>query len=175
MKLVLDCKDCGTNLDKCKCTDAVFDFTDIKTADAHIAHSKRLKEDPQYKEAWQRHREEEIKSWWNELKPFVTEADVPNLPNPLTEFYIQRLIQLGAIPLDDLVDGQWYYGNYRNSTLCRWDADKKLFHLLRYKFGYRWDTCNHFQHDDGYALFVPLRIATVNEVESEMSLAPANI
>jgi hypothetical protein len=29
--------------------------------------------------------------------------------------------------------------------------------------------CNHFQDDDGYALFVPIRFALDNEIEQELN------
>jgi hypothetical protein len=175
MKLILDCKDCGANLETCKCTDDTFNFSTLNTREGLNEHHTKLRTDPLYKAAYAAHREELRKESWNALKPFSTESDVPPLPNPLTPFYTERLIQLGAIPLIDLVDGQWYYGNYRNAVLGRWDNDKKVFHHLRYKFGYCWDTCNHFENDDRFALFVPLRIATDDEVKTEIALAPANI
>jgi hypothetical protein len=108
---------------------------------------------------------------WNNLKPFTKADDVPELPNVGTkefnEFYVPRLIKAGAIPKDKLVDGVWYYGDYRNSNFGKWDAIKQEFGLWRYKFGWRWDTCNHFQDDNDFALFVPIRKATEEEVEKQ--------
>lgn len=112
-----------------------------------------------------------MKEYWNTLKPFVNAHDVPTLPRvgkqEWEEFYVPKLIQAGAIKREDLIDGVWYYGDYRNSTFGKWDATKQEFGLWRHKFGYYWDTCNHFQDDSGYALFVPLRTATEEEIKSQ--------
>jgi hypothetical protein len=34
---------------------------------------------------------------------------------------------------------------------------------MRYKFGWRKDECNHFEDDDGFALFVPIKLGTQEE------------
>ena len=127
-------------------------------------HFRKLKEDPEYKREFLQKKEENTIKYWNELNPFVNENDVPTLPNPLTDFYINRLIELGAIPVDKLEDGVWYYGDYRNTTLGRWNAEDKKFGHWRWKFRWTWDTCNHFQNDNGYAVFVPLRKANEKEL-----------
>jgi hypothetical protein len=108
---------------------------------------------------------------WNNLKPFVDEKDVPGLPRvekkEWDEFYVPRLLKAGALDKKDLVDGTWYYGSYRNSIYGKWNAEKQEFGLWRYKFGWMWDTCNHFQDDNGFALFVPLRAANQEEIEEQ--------
>ncbi len=110
--------------------------------------------------------------YWNNLKPFVKAEDVPALPyvenkDDWKNFYIPRLIKAGAITKDNLIDGTWYYGEYRNSNFGKWNAEKQEFGLWRNKFGFYWDTCNHFQDDNGFALFVPVRIANEKEVEAQ--------
>lgn len=114
-------------------------------------------------------REAKILKMWTELRPFNEEgAFVPELPRELTRFHIAKLIKCGAIEKEELKDGVWYYGDYRNAKFGLWDAEKEQFKIQRYKHGrYRWDTCYHFQDDDGFALFVPLREATQEEVEEE--------
>jgi hypothetical protein len=99
-----------------------------------------------------------------ELKTFNKAEDVPHLPK-MNDFYTNRLIELGAIPKQKLEDGVWYYGNYRNSDLGKWNERTQKFGLWRNKFGWMWDTCNHFQDDDGFALFVPIRKANRQELE----------
>lgn len=126
-------------------------------------HFNRLKEDPEYKKRWIEYRDKKTMEYWMELKPFESESDVPDLPNPINDFYVKRLIELGAIPKYKLEDGQWYYGNFRNSIFGKWDEKNQEFKHIRYKFGNRWDSCNHFEDDNGYALFVPLR--KVNDEE----------
>jgi len=37
------------------------------------------------------------------------------------------------------------------------------FDHMRYKFGWRKDDCNHFEDDDGFALFVPIRLGTEDD------------
>jgi hypothetical protein len=129
-------------------------------------HRQRMKDDPDYLNKIKKEEEEKEQKWWMNLKPFVTERDVPQLPNPLTDFYVKRLIQLGATPIDKLEVGEWYYGNYRNAKLGKWNG--KTFDHIRWSHGYYWDECNHFQDDDRYALFVPLRKATKEEIDEEL-------
>lgn len=136
----------------------------FKTAAEFKEHLRKLKEDPEYAQKFKEQKDENIKNYWRELDPFHIAEDVPNLPK-MNDFYIKRLIELGAIPKDKLQDGVWYYGNYRNTTLGKWDAKNQKFGLWRYKFRYMWDTCNHFEDDDGFALFVPLRKANEKELE----------
>lgn len=108
---------------------------------------------------------------WNNLSTLINAEDVPFLPRvdkvEWQEFYVPRLIKAGAIPKEKLVDGVWYYGEYRNSNYGKWNANKQKFGLWRHKFGWMWDDCNHFQDDDGFALFVPLRIANDEEIEKQ--------
>lgn len=142
----------------------------IKTYEAfdwekHREHLKRMKEDPEYRESERKRIELQRRESWEKLKPFVKSSDVPNIPNPIDEFYTNRLIELGAIPKEKLVDGQWYYGDYRNSDFGRWNEEKQEFNIIRSKFGHSfWDNCNHFEDDDRYALFVPLREVTPDEM-----------
>ena len=136
----------------------------FKTVAEFKEHMRRLKEDPEYKIEFEKKKEQNIKEYWMELKPFDKADDVPTLPK-MNDFYTNRLIELGAIPKDKLEDGVWYYGNYRNSDLGKWDEKTQKFGLWRNKFGWMWDTCYHFQDDDGFALFVPLRKANKQELE----------
>lgn len=138
----------------------------IKSGEDYFNHVKRLKTDPEYKETFLKHKEKELKKYWKELKPFNKDTDVPELPKPLEKFFINKLIELGAIPKNKLEKGKWYYGDYRNSNFGKWDGKK--FHIIRYSFGFDyWDDCFHFQDDDGFALFVPLREATPEEIKNE--------
>lgn len=132
------------------------------------AHRKLLQEDPLYKEEWDNQQKEKLKIYWNNLNPFKEANDVPNLPKPLEKYYIDKLIELGAIPKKELENDQWYYGDYRNNDLAKWNNKTQEFDHIRYKFGFYWDTCNHFEDDNGYALFVPLRKATNEEIENEL-------
>jgi hypothetical protein len=110
---------------------------------------------------------------WDNLKPFKTPQDVPSIPRvgekEYKEFYVPRLIAAGAIPKADLVDNQFYFGEYRNANVGKWIAEKNVFEHWRYKFGFRIDECNHFEDDDGFALFVPIRLANEAEIEEYLN------
>jgi hypothetical protein len=118
-------------------------------------------------------RKEAMIKYWNELKPFEIPSDVPNIPRvdekEYKEFYVPRLIAAGAIPKADLVDGQFYFGDYRNANVGKWIAEKNVFEHWRYKFGFRIDECNHFEDDDGFALFVPIRLANEAEIDEYLN------
>lgn len=125
-------------------------------------HRLRIKTDPEYAKMIKEKEVVELHEYWMNLKPFQVEEDVPELP-VMNDFYINRLIDLGAVPKNQLEDGNWYYGNYRNANFGKWNANTQKFDHYRWKFGWMEDDCNHFEDDNGYALFVPLR--KVNEVE----------
>jgi hypothetical protein len=145
-----------------------FDFTGEGGRERLQNHITKIKEDPEYKKRWIEFRDSGTIEYWKNLKPFQKESDVPDLPKPLTEFHIKKLIECGAIPKSELKDGEWYYGNYRNSEFGKWNSNKNKFDIIRYKFGLRWDDCYHFEDDDGYALFVPLRLVNSEEMEKIM-------
>jgi hypothetical protein len=111
-------------------------------------------------------REKKIREYWEELKPFKKAEDVPHLPH-MNHYFMNKLIQLGALSKNRLEDGVWYHGNYRNSNLGKWSDKDQKFYLWRWKFGWRPDDCNHFEDDDAFALFVPLRKATEEEIKAE--------
>ena len=135
-------------------------FNKIKEYQKHRENMK----DPEYAKEFKEKQRAYLIGEWNKLGKFVHENDVPRLPE-MNDFFIGKLIDCGAIPKNKLEDGIWYYGNYRNSTLGKWDEKNQKFGLWRYKFGFYWDNCNHFEDDNGYALFVPLRIANEKELE----------
>jgi hypothetical protein len=113
-------------------------------------------------------REIRIKEYWKkELPKFKNPEDVPQLPivneKEWKEFYVPKLIESGAIPKKGLIHGQIYIGSHRNTTIARWNEETNKFTHMRYKFGWREDDCNHFEDDDGFALFVPIRLGTQEE------------
>lgn len=98
---------------------------------------------------------------FNRLKPFETVDDIPEIPKVddprvYEEVIVKNLIRCGAIPKDKLEVGATYEGNCRNFEEARWDG--KVFWGKRYKFG-EWqdDKINHFEDDNGYDLFVPIK------------------
>lgn len=107
---------------------------------------------------------------WSNLKHFENPDDVPRIPQcPREEFqafYAPKLIEAGAIPKEDLIDQQVYIGNYRRCTVAKWDKPTNKFMYWRNKFGCIFiETCCHFQDDDGYALFVPIKLGTDKDFE----------
>lgn len=108
------------------------------------------------------HRIEIITAQFNNLTVFNSEYDVPDIPMDLDkETYenviVKNLVRCGAIPKDKLEIGKTYIGACRNSNEATWTGVE--FEYKRYKFGsYYTDTINHFEDDDGYDLFVPIKI-----------------
>ena len=106
-------------------------------------------------------------SVFENLKPFKTVDDIPDIPileneNDYKEIVVKNLIRCGAIPKNKLEIGKTYLGNCRNSSEGIWDGEK--FHYLRHKFGtVPWDEINHFEDDDGYDLFVPIKEKNAEE------------
>ena len=105
---------------------------------------------------------------WNNLKPFKDIWDVPQIPQVTKDlyekFYVPRLIAAGAIPKKDLIDGQVYIGRHRRCIAGKWNASIQHFLYNREKWGGTiTDDCRHFEDDDGFALFVPIRLGTEEE------------
>ena len=104
------------------------------------------------------------RSYWESLKPFENEHDIPDIPICRTDeektFYkdviIPNLIRCGAIPKKDLEVGSWYVGDTRNTIRARWNGTE--FEYIRFKCGNSFlDTINHFEDDNDYAIFVPIK------------------
>lgn len=98
---------------------------------------------------------------WKERKPFRDEDDILPIPIVLPKDYeeiiVPNIIRCGGIPKDKLIVGKTYIGDCRNAREAVWDGEK--FTYMRTKFGSTYpETINHFQDDDGYDLFVPLKI-----------------
>jgi hypothetical protein len=104
-------------------------------------------------------------------KPFEYSYDVPRIPRydrqEDMDQFIEKLIKLGAIPLTNLEVDEWYYGNNRNATLGKWNGEN-FDHLNSSFNNYFWDTSEHFQNDNGFALFTPIRKATQEEIKIEL-------
>lgn len=116
--------------------------------------------------------EENRKKYWSEIRsPFTEPYEVPPLPivdkKEWEDFYVPILIQLGAIPKNKLVVGKRYYGSCRNASVAVWLGD--VFEYQRYKFGHTFpEKINHFEDDNGYDLFVPIReLADEDEINDE--------
>ena len=110
-------------------------------------------------------RKANIKAWrmehFNNMKPFESIDDIPDIPMMDTseeyeEIVVKNLIRCGAIPKEQLEVGARYAGSCRNFSEAVWNG--KEFEGKRYKWG-MWedDTINHFQDDDGYDVFVPIK------------------
>lgn len=102
----------------------------------------------------------ETKEYWESLKPFENQNDIPDIPKCEETFYkevvVPNLIRCGAIPKKDLEVGAWYIGDTRNTDRARWTGTE--FEYVRCKWGSTFmDTVNHFEDDNGYALFVPIK------------------
>lgn len=105
-------------------------------------------------------RTQKIIEWFVDMKPFESTDDIPEVPIVEPEIYqsaiIPNLIRCGAIPKKDLKVGAIYLGYCRNSSKAKWTGTEFVYD--RYKFG-TWyeDSVNHFEDDDGYDVFVPIK------------------
>lgn len=73
------------------------------------------------------------------------------------EIVCATLQSIGAIPKKDLVVGKVYQGDCRNSEIAIYLGNGK-FEYIRYKFGFTYlEEINHYEDDNGYDLFVPIK------------------
>jgi hypothetical protein len=118
-------------------------------------------------------RKKRVKEYWETLPKINNPTDVPELPRvdikEWKDFYVPKLIEAGAIAKKDLIEGQIYIGDHRRATVAKWVG--KEFVYNREKFGNIYeDKCNHFEDDDGFALFVPIRFGTEEEYKQNRLL-----
>ena len=115
-------------------------------------------------------REEAELRRWDNLPRLEKREDVPTLPRveeqEWKEFYVPRLIKAGAIPLVELQDGAVYEGDHRCGKVARWHEEKQEFEYPDWEFNVKTTArCNHFENDDGFALFVPLKKVAGKEID----------
>lgn len=99
--------------------------------------------------------------YWKKRTPFRNEDDIPPipivLPTDYREVVIPNIIRCGGITKDKLIKGKTYIGDCRNATEAIWDGEH--FNYIRTKFGYQYtDQINHFEDDNGYDVFVPIKV-----------------
>ena len=103
-----------------------------------------------------------VKESFENMEPFKTSDDIPEVPKvAYPDFYkdviVKNLIRCGAIPKSHLIVGETYYGSCRNAEYAKWNGEEFVY--KRYKFGsFYKDLVNHFEDDDGFDLFVPIKL-----------------
>jgi hypothetical protein len=102
--------------------------------------------------------------YWKTRKPFKDTDDIPPIPRVPKEEYdniiVPNIIRCGGIPKEQLIDGETYIGNCRNASEAVWNG--KRFTYMRTKFGTTYpEDINHFQDDDGYDVFVPIKVKKI--------------
>lgn len=107
------------------------------------------------------HRNELLIKRLEEMVPF-DDGRIPSPPVVDKETYdkyvIPNFIRCGAIPSSELIVGKKYYGHCRNADVAVWLGDR--FEYERTKFGSSYIECiNNFDNDNGYDLFVPIRLS----------------
>lgn len=84
--------------------------------------------------------------------------EVPCCRNKDEELFVQDvLIKHGAIPLEKLEVGKTYVGFCRNASEAIWRGEKFVYERNKFGFIFK-EEINHFQNDDGYDVFVPVKV-----------------
>jgi hypothetical protein len=111
-------------------------------------------------------RKKRIKEYWENLPKIINPNDVPELPRvdiqEWMDYYVPKLIEAGAIAKHDLVIDQIYVGEHRRANVAKWNGKEFVYNRTKFNMVYE-DKCNHFEDDDGFALFVPIRTGTKEE------------
>jgi hypothetical protein len=90
------------------------------------------------------------------LSPEYIHVPIMRNKEDYEKYVVKNFIRCGAIPKKDLVIGKTYIGSCRNAGEAVWLGEQ--FEYDRYKFGFTFkEKINHFEDDNGYDLFVPLR------------------
>jgi hypothetical protein len=101
----------------------------------------------------------QLEYWCTLDKPFTVET-IPYVPKVCPDVYndiiIPAFIRCGAIPKSQLEIGFVYEGSCRNADKAVWNGFQ--FEYEREKFGSKFkEKINHFEDDNGYDLFVPIK------------------
>ena len=101
-----------------------------------------------------------IIEYWETREPFKDEEDIPDIPFVSQDIYqkyiIPNIIRCGGIPKAQLKPHTVYIGSCRNSSEAEWTGEKFIY--CRHKLGTEFiDDVNHFEDDNGYDLFVPIK------------------
>jgi hypothetical protein len=113
-----------------------------------------------------------IKKWWENFNtPMLEPKDVPTanvFGEDYQKYVIPALIRNGGIQREKLKDGHFYYGQWRSGNFGKWDEEKGRFDIWRNKWN-QWylDQVNHFEDDDNFALFVPLKEITKEQFNNK--------
>ena len=118
-------------------------------------------------------REKRIKEYWKNVPKFNSPHDVPDLPKvdqqEWKDYYVPKLIESGAIPKTELIENQSYIGNHRNAQVAKWNGQRFVYRRTKFNSVFD-DECNHFEDDDGFALFVPIGLATEEQYQKNSLL-----
>ena len=104
-----------------------------------------------------------IKKWFDELKPFDGDIEkIPSIPriddkNLYKDIIVRNLIRCGAIPKSELKIGHKYLGTCRNANEATWNGKHFIYQRTKFKSTYD-ESINHFEDDNGYDLFVPIKL-----------------
>lgn len=100
----------------------------------------------------------------NNMSSFTDIEDIPSIPKmrnieDYQEYVIKNYIRCGAIPKDQLIIGEEYLGTCRNSNKALWDGKEFIYQRTKFNSTYT-EKINHFEEDDGYDLFIPLKLCS---------------
>ena len=114
-------------------------------------------------------KKKEFEYWEKFNRKFNTPDDVPEIPilpiEELKEHVWPKLYEAGAIAKKDLIVGHVYLGNCRNASKAVW-KENGTFEYMRYKWGFTYpEEINHFEDDDEYDVYVPIKDITEDNIE----------
>lgn len=85
---------------------------------------------------------------------------------------LERAYNYGMIRKEELIDGQWYYGQSRPGQFAQWSKEDDCFYVTTSSMGATYgEACNHPSDDNGFALFVPL--TKIQKIEDEHLSKPS--
>ena len=75
--------------------------------------------------------------------------------------------EAGVIKPDQLIQGQWYVGECRNSNLAVWDSTTDQFWYIRSKFTFWFiEPIRHLSWDTSFDVFIPISQVTFGQYQA---------
>lgn len=96
---------------------------------------------------------QQLKADYDKFKEAGLEIPIP----PGASFNPADYLKLGAIPVENLKDGELYLGFSRQAFLFTWNAGRNAFIRIN-EGGTRNPPLNHFSNFDGTDVFIPMKV-----------------
>lgn len=96
----------------------------------------------------------QLKVDYDKFKAAGLQVPIPHGAN----FNPDDYVKCGAIPVENLENGEYYLGFSRQASLFRWNGERSVFERIDENGSCRNPPLNHFSNFDGTDVFIPMKV-----------------